>query len=101
MLYCLFKPCGRSSGVGFSHNLAKRLAIFPMLLFLLSSNNARSRVERLDGSSNSMLGDLSEVPCTSPDVAVFSSDILGRNSSSCQKKFLVSLKLDLPFFPGT
>ena len=88
---CLFKPGGRSLRAGFSHNLAKRLAIFPMLLFILSRDNARSRLLRLDGSS--LLEELSEVLCTSPDVAVFSADILEKNRSNCRRNNQVSFRI--------
>ena len=54
-----------STGAVFSRNLAKILAIFPKLLFMLS-RDAKSRLVRLGGSS--MLGELLEAPCILPDI---------------------------------
>ena len=47
-----FRPGGRSSGSGFSHNLTKRLAIFPMFLFMLSKSNAVSLLLDVAGAPN-------------------------------------------------
>ena len=51
---CLFKPSGRSLGAGFS-----QASHFPVFLFILSRDKARSRLLILNGSS--LLEELSEV----------------------------------------